>query len=165
MMLARWNPWRELFDLEREMSDLTRRVFGGGTAQGTRRDSAVMWTPAVDVLSRQGDLVVRAEIPGVDPNKDIEISLEDGLLTIRGERRHEEKSEEDDYLRFESSYGSFQRSIPLPESVKPEDVKARYEHGILEVVVPQAAQVPSAKKIPIAVGNGEKALDAKGSKK
>lgn len=164
MMLARWNPWRELFDVEREMSDLTRRLFGGSAAV-TPSQSGAMWTPAVDVLSRQGDLVVRAEIPGVDPNRDIDISLEDGLLTIRGERRHEEKSEKDDYIRFESSYGSFQRSIPLPEGVKPEDVKAGYENGILEVVVPQAAQVPSAKKIPIAIGDGEKSFDAKGSKK
>src|SRR5213593_1193648 len=115
-MLARWNPWHELSDLEREMSDLTRRFFGSGSlVPSTRGGDGAVWSPAVDVFTREGDLVVRAELPGVDPEKDIDISLHDGALTIRGERRFEEKTERGDFYRFESSYGAFQRSIPLPE--------------------------------------------------
>lgn len=165
-MLARWNPWRELSDLEREMSDLTRRFFGGGWFEPwTRRANGGTWRPAVDVFARKGDLVVRAELPGVDPEKDIDISLHEGALTIRGERRFEEKTERDNFYRFESSYGSFQRSIPVPEGVKAEDVHATYENGILEVVIPKAGELTSAKKIPIAVGSERTSISAKGSKK
>jgi len=165
-MLARWNPWQELYDLEREMSDLTRRFFGAGSlAPSTRGTNGGVWTPAVDVFTREGDLVVHAELPGVDPEKDIDISLHDGVLTIRGQRRFEEKTERDNFYRFESSYGSFQRSIPLPDGVKADDVQATYEKGILEVVIPKAGELTSAKKIPIAVGSERKAISAKGNKK
>jgi HSP20 family protein len=165
-MLARWNPWQELSALDREMSDLTRRLFGGGwLTPSPRLAGGSAWNPAVDVFSREGDLVVRAEIPGVDPEKDIDISFQDGTLTIRGERKLEEKTERDNYFRFESSYGSFQRSIPVPQGVKAEDVKATYENGILEVVIPKAGELTSTRKIPIAVGSARQAISAKGSKK
>lgn len=165
-MLARWNPWQELSDLEREMSDLTRRFFGGGWfTPSIRRTDGGAWSPAVDVFTREGDLVVRAELPGVDPEKDIDISFQDGVLTIRGERRFEEKTERDNFYRFESTYGSFQRSIPLPEGVKAENVKATYENGILEVVMPKAGELSSVKKIPVTAGSGRKVVSAEGSKK
>jgi HSP20 family protein len=156
-MLARWNPWQELFDLEREMSDLTRRVFRAGSVP-SKQGNGRTWTPAVDVFSRDGDLVVRAELPGVDPEKDIDISIHDGMLTIRGERRFEEKTERESYYRFESSYGSFQRSIALPQGVNADDVRATYENGVLEVVIPKGGELTSGKKIPVAVGSEQKAL-------
>src|ERR687887_1653056 len=135
-MLARWNPWHELAELDREMADLTRRFFGTGWfAPSTKVANGRTWTPAVDVFTRGGDLVVRAEIPGVNPEKDVDISFEDGALTIKGERGFEEKTEREDFYRFESSYGSFQRTIPLPQGIKAENVRATYENGILEVVV------------------------------
>jgi HSP20 family protein len=165
-MLTRWNPWHELADLDREMSELTRRLFGSGwSSPATKLDNGHTWSPAVDVFTRKGDLVVRAEIPGVDPDKDIDISLQDGVLSIRGERRFEEKTERDDYYRFESSYGSFQRSIPLPQGVKAEDVRATYENGILEVVIPKAGELAGSKKIPVAVGSEHKQLSANSTKK
>src|ERR671936_2580370 len=105
-MLTRWNPWLDLLDAQRETQDLLRRAFGTWSAPHVRSR-----TPAVDVFSRNGDLVVRAELPGIDPEKDVDLSVEDGVLTIKGERRHEEKTEEENYYRFESSYGSFQRSV------------------------------------------------------
>ena len=165
-MLARWNPWRELFDIQREMDDLTRRFFGTGfAAPSGRGTNGQTWTPAVDVFSRDGDLVVRAELPGIDPEKDVDISYQDGVLTLRGERRYEDKTEQDNYYRFESHYGSFQRSIPLPQGVKFEDIRANYENGILEVVVPKVGELTSAKRIPVSVGGGQKALAAEGRKK
>ena len=165
-MLARWNPWQDVFDTQREMSDLMRRVFGSAAAfgPGTSR-SGEAWAPAVDVFSREGDLVVRAELPGIDPDKDVDISVQDGVLSIRGERRHEDRSNGDNYYRVESSYGAFQRNILLPESVKAEEIKATYENGILEVVVPRAGQLTAAKKVPITVGSERKALTTKGRKK
>jgi HSP20 family protein len=165
-MLARRNPWQELFDLEREMSDLGQRFFGTGWfTPSSRHSNGRTWRPAVDVFSRQGDLVVRAEVPGVDPEKDIDISVQDGVLTVRGERRFEDKTERENFYRFESSYGSFQRSIPLPNGVKVDDVKATYENGMLEVVIPKAGELTGARKIPVAVGSGTTANAAEGRKK
>src|SRR6266511_1027803 len=116
-MLARWNPWQELSDLEREMSDLTRRFFGTGSlAPSTRGSNGGMWTPAVDVFTGEGDLVGRAELPGVDP----------------GQPRFEEESERHQLSPFESYYGPFQRNIPLPDGVKADDVQATHENGTLE---------------------------------
>lgn len=163
-MLARRNPWQELFELEREMSDLGQRFFGSGWfTPSSRVTNGHTWRPAVDVFSRDGDLVVRAELPGVDPEKDIDISFHDGVLTIRGERRFEDRTERENFYRFESSYGSFRRSIPLPHGVKVEDVKANYEDGILEVVIPKAGELTGARKIPVTAGS--KAVAAEGRKK
>ena len=165
-MLTRWNPWRDLFTLEKEMSDLTSRAFGSGwftpVARGTNGGA---WTPVVDVFSRDGNLVVRAELPGIDPEKDVDITIQDGVLYIRGERRHEDRTERDNYYRFESSYGSFQRAVALPQGVKEEDIQASYQNGILEVVVPHGAQLPEAKRIPVTTGERRRALTAKGRKR
>lgn len=166
MMLARWNPWQDLWDMQREMSELLRRGFGSSVDRSFARElGSSAWSPAVDVLSRDGDLVVRAELPGVDPDKDIEILVQDGVLHLRGERRHQARTDGDDYFRVETAYGSFRRSIPLPEGFKPEDVRATYENGILEVVLPKAAELSAPKRIPIKVGTGKKALTARGRKK
>jgi HSP20 family protein len=163
-MLTRWNPWRDLFTLEKEMSDLTSRVFGSGRFTPVRGANGHTWTPAVDVFSRDGNLVVRAELPGIDPDKDVDITMQDGVLYIRGERRHEERTERDNYYRFESSYGSFQRAVPLPEGVKEDEIQASYQDGILEVVVPKAGELTSAKKIPISTGTDPQALTTEGHK-
>src|SRR5439155_18083641 len=132
-MLTTWNPWQDLLEMQRELSDFSK-LGTGWLAPFTWHTDGGWWTPPVDVFARNGDLVVRAELPGVDPDKDVDISYQDGLLTIRGERRKEEKTEQENYYRFESSYGSFSRSIPVPQGVRPEDVKATYENAILEVV-------------------------------
>jgi HSP20 family protein len=163
-MQARWNPWQELYDMQRETSDLMRRFFGG-EAGSSRTGSAVNWAPRVDVLTRGGDIVVRAEIPGVDPDKDIDISFQRGLLTIRGERRSEGRSEQENYYRVESAYGSFQRTIPLPENINPEDVQASYDRGILEVVVPRGAELNSPRKIQVTSGGAPQELTTSGTKK
>jgi HSP20 family protein len=166
-MLARWNPWQDLFEIQREMDELGRQVLGSsGLMTLARRPNGNVWTPAVDLFSRGEDLVVKAELPGVDPERDINISLQDGVLTIRGERRHEDRTEKDHYYyRFESSYGSFQRSIPLPQGVREDDIRANYENGILEVVVPKGRQLAEAKKIPVVTGDQRKALTTKAQKK
>ena len=163
-MLTRWNPWRDLFTLEKEMSDLTSRFLGSGWFTPVKGANGHTWTPAVDVFSREGTLVVRAELPGIDPQKDVDITMQDGILYIRGERRHEERTERDNYYRFESSHGSFQRAIPLPEGVKEDEIQASYQNGILEVVVPKAGELPSAKKIPISTGTDRQALTTEGHK-
>jgi len=103
----------------------------------------------VEEFHDDGTLVVRADLPGIDPEKDVELTLADGMLHIEAERREEEKKEDKGYLRQELRYGSFSRTLPLPEGVTESDIKASYKAGILEIRIPEPRQ-ESAKKIPIA---------------
>jgi HSP20 family protein len=167
----RWDPWRELrfttlpvlSDLERQMEDFARQAFNDLGAFAPSQ-AGTLFTP-VDVLTRGDDLVVRVEIPGIDPERDVEVTVQNGMLSIRGERRQERTEDGDRYHRIERSYGSFQRTIPLPEGVSDQDIDATYQNGVLEVVVPRAAQLGAAKKVPVQVtGKAEKAV-AEGAEK
>ena len=98
------------------------------------------------------NLVVRAEMPGVDPDKDIEVTIDDGFLRIRAERQEKEEHKDKGRFRSEFRYGSFSRNIPLPDDVKEEDIKATYTDGVLEVRTPlpdEAARPAAPKKLPI----------------
>jgi HSP20 family protein len=99
-------------------------------------------------------LVVRAEMPGVDPDKDIEVTMDDGFLRIRAERQEKEEHKDKGSYRSEFRYGSFSRNIPLPDGVKEEDIKATYTNGVLEVrtPLPEQAQPTEPKKLPITRG-------------
>jgi len=163
-VLARWvSPWSRFTELRRETDQLMRDILAGGAFGGfrdllpTTAEQASAWAPAVDVFTRDNDVVVRAELSGLDPAKDVEISLHDGMLTIRGERRQEDRKETDQYVRLERRYGSFERSLPIPEGVNADDIKAEYRNGVLQVVIPGAAQISSVKKIPVQVANGSTA--------
>jgi HSP20 family protein len=112
------------------------------------------WLPADDLIRLEefredGALVVRAELPGIDPDRDVELTVSDGMLHIRAERRAEEKREEHGFLRQELRYGSLSRSIPLGGGVTESDIKATYKAGMLEIRIPEPKSAP-AKKIPIA---------------
>lgn len=103
----------------------------------------------VDEFRENGTLVIRAELPGIDPNKDVELTVADGMLTIEAERHEDKQVEEKGYLRRELRHGSFTRTLPLPTKVTEADIKANYKDGILEIRVPAPKAVPT-KKIPIA---------------
>lgn len=124
--ITRWEPFAELAEMrsrfDRLLSDL---------ADGEGRE----WTPAIDVVRDNGDLVVRANVPGIKP-EEIEIKVEDDVLTISGE--HEETKEETDkkFVRRERRYGAFSRSMPLPEGVDPKKIDAKTHDGVLEVTIP-----------------------------
>jgi len=138
MAIVRWDPfditrWEPLDELTTRMS----RLLG----QTRARD---VFAPAIDVFETDDALVVKAELPGVDP-KDVEVSVDEGRLAIRGERRSEEKVEEDRYYRMEQCYGRFERTITLPRDVRTEAIDATYDDGILRVSVPKA---PEAKVEP-----------------
>jgi HSP20 family protein len=139
-------------DLDRTFSDLMQRMLGWRSGDG-QKDSAgeLVWVPSIDVLSRGDDLVIRAEIPGVDPERDIDITVQDRTLSIRGERKQERRTEDDRFFRTETFYGSFLRTVPLPTDVKPDDIHATYRDGILEIVIPKAAEQSSSKRIPVSV--------------
>jgi HSP20 family protein len=102
----------------------------------------------VDEFHKDGILIVRAELPGVDPDKDVELTVSDGMLRIAAERREEEKSEEAGYVRHEMRCGSFARTLPLPEGVVEADIEAEYTDGILEIRIPAPEPAP-ATKVPI----------------
>jgi HSP20 family protein len=111
------------------------------------------WPEAEDLIRveeyrEDGTLVVRADLPGIDPGKDVELTVSDGMLRIQAQRREEEKQEGKGYLRRELRYGSFSRALPLPEGVAESDITATYEAGILEIRIPEPKQKP-ARKIAI----------------
>jgi len=148
--------WDEMMGLERRMDDLFRTYLGPRARitfpafrEGLRRP----FVPATDVFARKGDLVVRLELPGVDPKKDVKVTVDDGVLVIKGERESTEEIEDEDFYRMESCYGSFERDVPIPEGVKEKDIKAGYANGVLEIVMPGAAKPAvephEAKEIPI----------------
>jgi HSP20 family protein len=107
------------------------------------------WMPEelikVDELRENGTLVVRAELPGIDPDNDVELTVAGGMLHITAERREEEQTEDKGYLRRELRYGSFTRSLPLPDGVTESDVTASYKDGILEIRVPMPEPAPGTK--------------------
>jgi HSP20 family protein len=111
---------------------------------GGREES---WLPAVDVFDKPEAVVLRAELPGMSLD-DIQIEVEDNVLTLKGERRFEEKVDDERYCRIERRYGSFQRSLALPQGAKTDEVEAEYADGILTVTVPKAEEV-KPKQIPI----------------
>jgi HSP20 family protein len=154
MALTRWAPFQGLLDVQRDMDLLMRRLWGTGElSNGHTGSQARAWVPAVDLFHRDGDLVVRAELPGIDPEQDVEISFHEGMLTIRGERRHQERADEGNVARFESRFGSFERTVALPGGVTEDAISATYENGILEVVVQGVAELTGAKKIPVRAGS------------
>jgi HSP20 family protein len=167
MALVRWDPWHEMLGAQREAYDLVRRMFGDWVAPGALRgfNGGTNFAPAVEAFTRGADPVVRAELPGIDPEKDVDISLQDNMLTIRGERRQDDQEKGDHYFRSETRYGSFERQLMIPEGTKAADISASYKDGILEVVVPKAAEERKVSRIPVAVGEERKALLTKGRKK
>ena len=102
----------------------------------------------VEEYREDGTLVIRADLPGIDPDKDVELTVAGGMLNIKAERREEEKREEKGYVRQEVRYGSLSRSLPLPEGVTEADITATYKDGVLEIRIPEPGREP-AKKIPI----------------
>ena len=124
-----------------------RQARAGGRGRGTTQ-----WIPALEVRHRDNELVVHADLPGLTPD-DVNIELEDGVLTISGERREKSDDRGEGYVRSERSYGAFSRSIELPEGVDEEQVSARFEHGVLEVTVPlPRQQQQSRRRVPINAG-------------
>jgi HSP20 family protein len=142
--------WDEMMALERRMDDLFR-VFLGPRARvafpalptGVRP-----FVPVTDVLGRNGDLLIRTELLGIDPNENVTVEIEDGSLVIKGERAEKEETKEKEHYRMESSYGSFERQIPLPEDIRVKDVTATYSGGVLEIVVPGAVKPVTPKADP-----------------
>lgn len=138
MNIAIREPWGLL-------NRLTRDLDGLATAPSTE----VAWIPAVDVYEEKDRYVVKADLPGVDPNE-IDVTAEKGILTLRGERKAEKREHTDGYERLERVVGSFTRRFALPENVQADEIKAKFTHGVLEVSIPKQPEV-AAKRVTVDV--------------
>ena len=147
MLLTRYEPWSAMRQLQNEMS----RVFDNAVAGAEDGSNVVTsrWTPTVDIREDAERFVIAADVPGVDP-EDIELTMENGVLTIKGERKLETKDEGDNgYRRVERVYGSFYRRFTLPDTADAEAISANGRHGVLEVVIPKRAAL-QPKRIAVA---------------
>ncbi len=152
--LIPWRPFRELENIEQHFEDVFDRSWL--PAVWRRIPSLEMgWAPAVEVFEKEGKFVVMAELPGIK-EEDMDISVVDNTLTIKGEKKTESEVKEEDYYCCECSYGSFSRSIALPSNVDAKKIAASYEDGILEISLPKASEV-KPKKISVSSKKKEKA--------
>ena len=144
------SPFRGFWDMQTQMNRMFNEMLGnlGGQRPGRQLEGVTEWAPAVDATTKDGNLVIRAELPGVKP-EDVDISLQNNVLTISGERKAEQEEQRGGYYIRERRYGSFSRSFSLPQGTDESKVRARFEHGVLEVTVEGAAVVEEPKRIQI----------------
>ena len=161
IQLVRGSPWL-MSEFDPDLERLFDRVFSSWTAPRHGVVKGDRWVPACDVFLRDGDLVVRMELPGVDPDKDVQVTVEDGVLCVSGERRMTTEQGDGGYYRREWAYGTFQRGVPLPDMVSADDIKASYDKGVLEVVVPKYAALSAPKRVPVHAGEATRSLGAGG---
>ena len=145
MSIVRYDPFRDLRSLQDEVNRLfttnLSRAFGDeGIARGA-------WNPSVDIYENKDQIVLEAELPGMR-REDFDLSIENNVITLRGERRFEKKEDSDNYHRVERSYGSFTRSFTLPQTVTAEGAQAEYQNGVLRVTLPKREEV-KARRIEI----------------
>ena len=138
MTLVRWDPFREL----ESMSDRLNRVFSRPTLSTSGREALTVadWMPTVDISETDSEYLIKAELPEVK-KEDVKVTVENGVLTLQGERRQEKEEKGKKYHRVERSYGSFVRSFTLPESVDESAVKAEYKDGMLNLHLPKTEKV------------------------
>jgi len=141
-------PFRGATTLQEQINHL----FGNGLARTAEESNLTPWAPAVDIYETENELVVKADLPDVNP-QDLDIRVENNILTIRGERKFEKNVHEDNYLRIERAYGSFSRSFSLANSVKSESIQADYHNGVLTLSLPKREEA-KPKQIKVNVNAG-----------
>ena len=159
MALIRWEPVRELNTIQNEMNRLFNTFFDApapGPAAG-QTSNLRRWIPPMDLVETQDEFVLRADLPGLSES-DVNIELEDNVLTISGERKAEHQEQKEGYYRVERAWGSFSRSLTLPEGVNPEAVKASFDRGVLEVRIPKPEE-RKPRKVAISVGGQTKTIE------
>ncbi|PYT49973.1 MAG: molecular chaperone [Acidobacteria bacterium] len=154
--ITRWEPFRGVNTLQDQFNRLFNDVFD----RKGEESSLTAWAPAVDIYETEHELVVKADLPEVDP-KDLDIRVENNILTIRGERKFEKKVNEDNYLRVERAYGSFARSFTLANTVNSDAIKGDYQNGVLTLTIPKREE---AKPKQIKVNVNTQAMAASAAK-
>ncbi|HMI54040.1 MAG TPA: Hsp20/alpha crystallin family protein [Candidatus Saccharimonadales bacterium] len=140
------------------MQEQINRAFGDALGRAGQESNLTSWAPAVDILETEHALVVEADLPDVNP-EELDIRVENNILTIRGERKFEKTVKESNYLRVERSYGTFARSFSLPNTVKSEAIKADYQNGVLKLSIPKREEA-KPKQIKVQVGAGRETAAA-----
>ena len=141
--LMPWRPFRDLERLTREMEERFPRFFSHRLSE----EGEAAYFPAIESYIHNGNLVVRADLPGINP-KDVEITVLGNVLTVKGERKEKKEVKREDYIRREVSYGAFERRMTLPEGAATDRIKAQFRNGVMEVTMPVAKEM-AARKVPI----------------
>jgi HSP20 family protein len=156
MALIRWEPAREFTTLQSEMNRLFNTFFEGGDREPRR------WAPPMDLLEADDHLVLRADLPGMSED-DIQIEVRDNVLTLTGERKTEQKQEKNGYYRIERAFGSFARSLTLPDGIDADKIEASFDKGVLELRIPKPEE---RKPRRISIGRGsDSALEGTATEK
>ena len=151
MSIVRYDPFRDLRSLQEEVNRLFSTNLGRGFGdEGIGRGA---WNPSVDIFENKDQIVLEAELPGMSRD-DFELTVENNVITLRGERQFEKKEETDNYHRVERSYGSFTRSFTLPQTVSAEGANAEYRNGVLRVTLPKREET-KARRIEISGESGQ----------
>ena len=158
-VLTRWDPFREFTTLQDRMNRLFQDSYGNQGREEALATSS--FAPAVDVYEDEHKITLKIEVPGID-EKDIDIRVENNLLTVHGERKFEKEEKEENYRRVERQYGSFTRSFNLPNTVDAENISADYDRGVLKVQLAKKAEA-KPKQIQVNVGSA-KAIEGKEAK-
>jgi HSP20 family protein len=143
MALLRYEPWGVVARLQRQFD----QAFGDSFAASANGESHAAWIPSVDIHEESDKFLVRADLPGVEP-KDIQVTADNGVLTVAGERRFERKDEQKSTSRYERIEGRFLRRFTLPENVQTDNIRARHSNGVLELTIPKAA-APEPKRVAV----------------
>ena len=163
--MTRWDPFQDLRSAQDEMAQMSPMLAHAlglhGQQQGSGRATTTAWAPALDISERKDAYLVTVELPGVEAD-DLQVTLEDSLLTIQGERHFAHDSSEQQFHRVERCYGAFRRSITLPAHVMAEGIQASADNGVLQIVVPKMEEAtpkriqvrPGRARIPAAGGEG-----------
>jgi HSP20 family protein len=153
MAITRFDPFRDLMTLQDRMNRMFTDSYAGRGNGGTDEDWALggSWAPAVDIYEHDGNIVLKAELPGIDA-KSVDVRVENNVLTLRGERKFDNEVKRESYHRVERAYGTFMRSFTLPNVVDTENIKAEYKDGVLRMTLPKKAEA-KPRQISINVTN------------
>ncbi len=146
--ITRWDPFRGLTTLQEQMNRLFEDTLFRGSSSGS---ALTTWSPAVDAYETENELMVKADLPDLN-EKDLDVRVENNMLTIHGQRKLEQSVSEDNYLRIERAYGSFSRSFSLPNTVNADAIKAEYRNGVLTVRMPKREE-SKPKQIKVSVAS------------
>lgn len=152
MALIRWEPISELNTLQNEMNRLFNTFFDQPPATGRGGASGRRWIPAMDLVETKDHYVLRADLPGLS-DEEVNIQLQDNVLTISGERTAEHETQQEGYYRLERAFGGFSRSLTLPDGIDPDAVHAQFDRGVLELRIPKPEQ-KKPRQVQINLGTG-----------
>ncbi len=157
MALIRWEPVREIQTMQNEMNRLFNTFFDSPSPSNGGQSAARRWIPAMDVVETDDHFVLRADLPGMSET-DVNLELEDNVLTISGERKAEHEQGGEGYYRVERAWGAFSRSLTLPEGVDADAIQASFNNGVLEVRIPKPEQ-QKPRKVQISLGGAAKTIE------